>query len=169
MSIKLEKEAQPKGVLIPSAALKICGLQDMKKFEIHIIGKSMALLPGTMTAPELLHTISALQELEQELCDHLIEVCGECIDCNKGFCPFSLEREEIKMPSELMEAAGIPQDARLVACPDPETAAINITRAPFDAELREIPRELQEKLAADGICMGELAEKISEGAVVYGG
>ena len=69
----------------------------------------------------------------------------------------------------LMEAAGIPQDARLVACPDKETATINITRAPFDADLREIPRELLEKLSADGICMGELAEKFAEGAVVYGG
>ena len=155
MSIKLEKDVQPKGVLIPSAALKLCGLQDMEKFEIHIIGKSMTLLPGTMTAPELLHTISALQELEH--------------DCNGGFCPFSLDQAEIKLSPEVMEAAGIPQDARLVACPDKETATINITRAPFDADLREIPRELLEKLSADGICMGDLAEKVSEGAVVYGG
>lgn len=169
MSIKLEKDVQPKGVLIPSAALNLCGLQDMEKFEIHIIGKSMTLLPGTMTAPELLHTISALQELEQELCDHLVSVCGECDDCNGGFCPFSLDQAEIKLSPEVMEAAGIPQDARLVACPDKETATINITRAPFDADLREIPRELLEKLSADGICMGELAEKVSEGAVVYGG
>ena len=169
MSIKLEKDAQPKGVLIPSAALKLCGLQDMEKSEIHIIGKSMALLPGMMTAPELLHTISALQELEQELCDHLVSVCGKCDDCNGGFCPFSLGQPEIKLSSELMEAAGIPKGARLVACPDKETATINITRAPFDADLREIPRELLEKLSADGICMGELAEKFAEGAVVYGG
>ncbi len=169
MSIKLEKDAQPKGVLIPSAALKLCGLQDMEKFEIHIIGKSMTLLPGTMTAPELLHTISALQELEQELCDHLVSVCGECNNCNGDFCPFSLDQPEIKLSPEMMEAAGIPQDARLVACPDKETATINITRAPFDADLREIPRELLEKLSADGICMGELAEKFAEGAVVYGG
>lgn len=168
MSIKLEKDAQPKGVLIPSAALKLCGLQDMEKFEIHIIGKSMALLPGTMTAPELLHTISELQELEQELCDHLVSVCGECNDCNGDFCPFSLDQPEIKLSPELMEAAGISQDARLVACPDKETATINISRAPFDADLREIPRELLEKLSADGICMGELAEKFTEGAVVYG-
>jgi len=169
MSIKFTKEKQTKGVLIPSAVLKICGLQDMEKFEIHVTGKAMALLPATMTAPELLHTISALQELEQELCDHLIKVCGECDDCNDGFCPFSLEQAEIKLSPEVMEAAGIPQDARLVACPDPETATINITRAPFDADLREIPRELLEKLSTDGICMGELAEKFAEGAVVYGG
>ncbi len=94
MSIKLEKDVQPKGVLIPSAALKLCGLQDMEKFEIHIIGKSMTLLPGTMTAPDLLHTISALQELEQELCNHLVSVCGECNDCNGDFCPFSLDRRK---------------------------------------------------------------------------
>lgn len=169
MSIKLEKDAQPKGVLIPSAALKLCGLQEMEKFEIHIIGKSMMLLPGKMTAPDLLHTISALQELEQELCDHLVNVCGKCDDCNGGFCPFSLDQAEIKLSPEVMEAAGIPQDARLVACPDKETATINITRAPFDADLREIPRELLEKLSADGICMGELAEKFAEGAVVHGG
>ena len=169
MSIKFTKYKQTKGVLVPSAALKICGLQDMEKFEIHVIGKAMALLPGMMTAPELLRTISALQELEQDLCDHLIKVCGECDDCNEGFCPFSLEQEEIKVPCELMEAAGIPRDARLVACPDPETAAINITRAPFDADLREVPRELLEKLSDDGICMGELAERVAEGAVVYGG
>ncbi len=169
MSIKFTKEKQTKGVLIPSAALKICGLQDMEKFEIHVTGEAMALLPATMTAPELLHTIFALQELEQELCDHLIKVCGECDECNEGFCPFSLDQEEIKVSSELMEAAGIPQDARLVACPDSETATINITRAPFDADLREIPRELLEKLSAEGICMGELAEKFAEGAVVYGG
>lgn len=169
MSIKFTKDKQTKGVLVPSAALKICGWQDVEKFEILINGKAMTLLPGMMTAPELLHTISALQELEQDLCDHLIKVCGECDDCNEGFCPFSMEQEEIKVPCKLMEASGIPKDARLVACPDPETAAIHITRAPFDADLREIPRELLEKLFDDGICMGELAERIAEGAVVYGG
>jgi len=62
----------------------------MKKFEIHIIGKLMALLSGTMTAPELLHTISALHGLKQERCDHLIEVCGECVDCNKRLYSFLL-------------------------------------------------------------------------------
>lgn len=51
-----------------------------------------------------------------------------------------------------------------MACPAPETADINITRALFDADLREIPRELLEKLSADSICIGELAE----GVVVYG-
>jgi len=51
-----------------------------------------------------------------------------------------------------------------VACPAPGTADINITRALFDADLREIPRELLDKLSADGICIGELAE----GVVVYG-
>ena len=169
MSIKFTKEKQTKGGLVPSAVLKICGLQDVEKFEIHVTGKSMTLLPGTMTASNLLHTISALQESEQELCGHLVNVCGECDDCNGGFCPFSLDQPEIKLSPEVVEAVGIPQDARLVVCPDPETATINITRAPFDADLREIPRELLEKLFADGICMGELAEKVSDGAVVYGG
>jgi len=90
MSIKFTKEQQTKGVLVPSAVLKICGLQDVEKFEIHVTGKSMTLLPGTMTASNLLHTISALHGLKQERCDHLIEVCGECVDCNKRLCSFLL-------------------------------------------------------------------------------
>ena len=49
MSIKFVKENQSKGVRIPSAALKICGLQDEQKLELHAQEKALVLLPGRMT------------------------------------------------------------------------------------------------------------------------
>lgn len=63
MSIKFVKENQSKGVRIPSAALKICGLQDEQKLELHAQEKALVLLPGRMTAMELLRTVEHLNEL----------------------------------------------------------------------------------------------------------
>lgn len=54
MSIKFVKEPQPKGVQIPSAALKICGLREEKKLDIYTLEKAAVVLPQTMTALELL-------------------------------------------------------------------------------------------------------------------
>lgn len=84
MSIKFVKEPQPKGVQIPSAALKICGLQEEKKLDIYTLEKAAVVLLHTMSALELLRTVEHLNELGEELCEHLLRACGKCEECSEA-------------------------------------------------------------------------------------
>lgn len=168
MSIKLVKENQPRGVLIPSAALKICGLQDEKKLEIHVLEKALVLLPKQMTALEILHAVERLDEIGQDLCEQLVRVCGKCEECSEALCPFAPEMDNFKVSPELLDAAGIPEDARLWACPDLDSKSIHIVEAP-EVDLRDVSPELIAKLTDEGICLGELQKRMTSQVAVYGG
>lgn len=168
MSICFVKQPQQKGVLIPSAALKICGLQDEKKLNIHAMVKAAVLVPHEMNALELLHVVERLRDLEQELCDALLKACGKCEECSEALCPFAPEMDNFKVSPELLDAAGIPEDVRLWACPDLDAKTIHIVEAP-EVDLRDVHPELLAKLTDDGICLGELQHRLTDKAVVYGG
>lgn len=168
MSIKFVKEPQPKGVQIPSAALKICGLQEEKKLDIYTLEKAAVVLPQTMTAQELLHTVEHLNELGEELCGHLLKACGKCEECSEALCPFAPEMDNFKVSPELLDAAGIPEDVRLWACPDEDNKTIHIVEAP-EIDLRDIKPDLLAKLTDEGICLGELQKRLTNKVAVYGG
>lgn len=168
MSINFVKEPKPKGVLIPSAALKICGLQGEKKLNIHAQEKSLVILPNRMTAMELLHAVEHLGQLEDELCEYLMKACGKCEECGEALCPFSPEMDNFNVSPELRDAAGIPEDTRLWACPDLDAKTIHIVEAP-EVGLHNIQSDLLAKLTEDGICLGELQTKLMDKVVVYGG
>lgn len=168
MSMKFAKDTQSGKFTVPTAALKICGLQDEEKLEIHVQEKALVLLPRTMTAMELLRVVEQLNALGQELCEDLIKACGKCEECNEAVCPFAPEMNDFKVSPELLDAAGIPNDVRLWACPDEESKAIHIVQAP-SVDLRDIQPDLLAKLTEDGICLGELQRRLVDKVAVYGG
>lgn len=117
---------------------------------------------------ELLRTVEHLNELGQELCAHLLEACGKCEECGEALCPFAPEMDDFEVSSELLDAAGIPVDARLWACPDLNAKTIHIVEAP-EVDLHAVHPDLLEKLTEDGICLGELHKYLTSEEVVYGG
>lgn len=87
----------------------------------------------------------------------------------RGECPFGdFSYEEITLPDNLREEAGIPAGVKLCAYADDEENTITICEAGYDHDLRDVPEYLLEMLESAGICMGELEERLMVGDTVYG-
>lgn len=69
---------------IPSAALKVAGLNGETKLEGHIGAGQFAVTKKQMTAKELIVAIEFFKDLATDLTVKLALACGECDDC--GYC-----------------------------------------------------------------------------------
>lgn len=110
--MKFLKENNPKGVLIPSSALKL-GRLDQEQLELHVLDGATVVLNSQMTATEVIDTAQALHQLASELYAHLALACGQCCGC--GECPDPTDEESPldDLPEELLHAfteAGICMD-----------------------------------------------------------
>ena len=72
------------------------------------------------------------------------------------------------MSDYLREEAGIPENAKLCAYVDEDENTVTIAEAGYDHDLRDVPPYLLEMLAASGICIGELEERLMLEDTVYG-
>ena len=103
-----------------------------------------------------------------DLSVHLARASGPCDGCD-GDCPFDgLDGQEIALPDYLREEAGIPENAKLCAYVDEDENTVTIAEAGYDHDLRDVPPYLLEMLAASGICIGELEERLMLEDTVYG-
>lgn len=60
------------------------------------------------------------------------------------------------------------KDAKLCAYVDEDENTVTIAEAGYDHDLRDVPPYLLEMLAASGICIGELEERLMLEDTVYG-
>lgn len=117
---------------------------------------------------EVIQAMDALHQLTVDLSVHLARASGPCDGCD-GDCPFDgLDGQEIALPDYLRDEAGIPENAKLCAYVDEEENTVTITEAGYDHDLRDVPPYLLEMLAASGICIGELEERLMLEDTVYG-
>lgn len=166
--IKFQKNITGGPVTIPAAALKLCGLEAGGKAELHALEGAAVLMKAPMNAMELIRALDSLHQLTVALTVHLAKVCGSCDGCG-GECPFGdFSYEEITLPDNLREEAGIPAGVKLCAYADDEENTITICEAGYDHDLRDVPEYLLEMLESAGICMGELEERLMVGDTVYG-
>ena len=169
MSMKFIKEMTGKGILIPAAALKLCGFEGGKQVELHAESQTLVALKASMTAMELIRAAQQLQELSAQLTTHLAKVCGPCDGCSDGICPFKgLLDNPITLPDDLREEAGIPKDAKLCSYVDEEENAVIITAAEYDHDLTDVPDMFLEMFSAANVCLGALDDILIEGNIVYG-
>lgn len=166
--MKFVKEVTRETLTVPAAALKLCGLETGDKAELHALPSAAIILKRKMTAMEVIQVMDALHQLTVELSVHLARACGPCDRC-EGECPFEdLREDNIALPDYLREEAGIPEDAKLCAYVDEEENTVTIAEAGYDHDLRDVPPYLLEMLAASGICIGELEERLILEDTVYG-
>ena len=166
--MKFQKNITGGPVTIPAAALKLCGLEAGGKAELHALEGAAVLMKAPMNAMELIRALDSLHQLTVALTVHLAKVCGSCDVCG-GECPFGdFSYEEITLPDDLREEAGIPAGVKLCAYADDEENTITICEAGYDHDLRDVPEYLLEMLESAGICMGELEERLMVGDTVYG-
>lgn len=153
---------------VPSAALKISGLEGGEKAEIHTLNSTVVVLKKQMTAMELIRAADSLHGLATELTAHLAMACGECGECEDG-CPFDdLEEGMLELPDYLRREACIPDGAKLCAYADDEEKTVTIGVAEYDYDLRDVPPYLLEMLAEAGICLGELEKYLVTERILYG-
>lgn len=167
--MKFNKQMNNGALLIPCGVFKLSGFEGGEKVEIHTLDSAVVILKEQMTAMELIQAMDALHRLATELTVHLARICGTCDDCEDG-CPFDdLEDGMLELPDYLREEAGIPAGAKLCVYVDDEENTVTISEAGYDHDLRDVPPYLLEMLAAAGICLGELEERLMAEDLVYGG
>ncbi len=93
--MRFVKENTGAGVTVPAAVLRLSGMEEEPRLELHALDKAVLLLEERMTAMELVTAIHALYRQTLELLAHLAEVCGTWEDCG----------EYPEVPKEAREAA----------------------------------------------------------------
>lgn len=162
------KENHSKGVIIPHATLVLGNLGDAKKLRLLVTNGAVVVLKNAMTAMDIIHAIDNLNEISSELLEALVDACGTCEDCGgcDGLAPDSFEG--IDLPAGLLDAAGIPRNAKLCADADHETGTISIMQSDAKNDLSDLSPGMVGLLASCGICFDELVERLAEGDVIYG-
>ena len=146
---------------IPSQLLEDAGIAGAKCAELHRLRHCVAVLQGKMTAQEMLEAIESISELAEFLTVQLAKSCGVCDDAPES-------EQEIKVPPELLDEAGISRDARLEAYVDQDNGLILVGSADCDHDLSAVPDDLLQVLVAAGVCVGRLEEHLTEDDIVYG-
>ena len=149
---------------IPSQLLEDAGIAEAKCAELHSLRHCVAVLQGKMTALEMIEAIESISKLAEFLTVQLAKACGICDGC--GACADDLD--EIKVPPELLDEAGISRDARLEAYVDQDNGLILVGSADCDHDLSAVPDDLLQVLVAAGVCVGRLEEHLTEDDIVYG-
>lgn len=165
--MKFVKTPGAAGIMITKAAMSLSGLGSEEKLELHTLENAAVLLKRNMTAMELLHAVKALDSLAGELLAELAGACGQCVGCEDN-CPFSQESRDIRLPKYLLDAAEIPEDAKLCAEPNPDKGTIIVSVMENGRTLDDVPEELLDVLLECGVCLGSLSELIHDEGIVYG-
>ncbi len=118
-----------------------------------------------MTALDMVKTIATLAEVTQNLLATLAKNCGTCEDC--GHCE-EMDTENIKLPHYMLEVAGIPKDAKLIAYAEEDSGIVRVEQAEYDHDIADIPEDIRELLSNYGICMGELDALLVRGELLHG-
>ena len=167
-NMKFTGKNTPKGVRIPAPVLNLSEFGGNEAVELNAMKNVVVVLKQYMNAKELAWAIHGLQKLALELSLHLFEVCGKCEDCGDD-CPVDdLDGEMIDLPGFLRDAANIPKNAKLCASVDAKEGTVLISQADYANDLRDLPEELVRELAASGVRMCELEDKLMRGDIIYG-
>ena len=81
MKIDLLERRETDPAVIPKAALAQGELLGYEKLEVYIQPLSAVVLPGRMTALELLRAAEGLWEVSRTLLEILEDACGPCEEC----------------------------------------------------------------------------------------
>lgn len=137
---------------VPSAALKISGLEGGDRIEIHTLERAAVIMKQQMNAMELLTTAEALNKLAAELIIHLAKVCGFCEGCETA-CPYDgLDGGMLELPDYIREEAGIRADAKLCAVVNEDNHTVTLAMAGYSYDLRDVPENILELLSRLDVC-----------------
>ena len=181
---KNEKNNQ-QALMLPTEVQTLCGFEAAETLAIKAAEGICLIHKGGLTVLEVAQIITALTEIASDLTVHLAKVaglCDGCGDCGSGddFDPAECaahctlchdlfdERQRIHLPDHLLEEADIPVGAKLEAFVDEDSGDIIVTESDIQQDISDLPEGVVAVLAAGGVCLAELDERIVLGDIVYG-
>ncbi len=158
-------------VIIRAENLEQSNLAGFDRLELHCLDHATAVIPGEMTAMELISTSEALQKLAADLLLVLLEACSACDNCGQekpcGLMSGDAMFEEIDSKGE--EPFGASSTGEFTDIADP----LDFEDQPTDFDdgyaLSDISPDMLELLQKSGVCMLNLEEKLRDDSIVYFG
>ena len=155
------------GAHIPHLALSIAKLAEEANLSMFMQNGVIVLTKSKMTAMELINTIEEIEKVSIDLSIHLAEACGTCTDCAECPCE-DLGDPIIELPEYLLEEAGIPCNAKLVASVNEEENTVTVHQADHEHDLRDVPDWILDMMDGNNVCVGKLEEHLITDRVIYG-
>ena len=136
---------QKNEITIPAADLERANLMGFDCLELHLLDQAAVVIPGEMTARELIEVSESLLKLTFSLVDVLLESCSDCDDCGQ------------QEPCAFITG--------MWSRDDPESRSIKETED--EVEFLRLSSDMQKLLQDRGVCLLNLEEKLKNGDWVY--
>lgn len=160
---KVTKDTTKKKLVISYDVLETSGFRRGEPVDIHTLTDAVVILKNEMTAMELIHAVNQMQELSVELLAALAENCESCEDCGgtqDNACPYLVNHVAPEIPTDVLQEAGIPAEAKLCAWAGPEPGVVSVAQAGYRHDISDVPEWVMSVLALYGVCFEDLAELI---------
>lgn len=158
-------------VRITAENLETANLSEWERLELHLLDQAAVVIPGNMTAMELIRTTEALQELVSDLQSALVGACDHCDDCLADE-PCRLMTGSIlprvSIPDHVLEEAGFDPDCKLACTAEPGSGEVRIVEANHRYDLTDLRPDLVDILREHKVCLADLEEKLIREEVIYG-
>ena len=163
--------ANPAEVHISAVDLEQANLGEWESLELHPLNQAAVVIPGQMTAMELIHTAESLQGLAADLLAALGAACEQCDGCQTDLlCDLMTGeiRPEVSIPDYVLEGSSLDPDYKLTLVVNAEDGKVQITEADHRFDLTDLPPDLLHTLRECKVCLADLEEKLMQEEVVYG-
>ena len=158
-------------VTIRAENLERSNLTVSDRLELHCLDYAVVLIPGEMTAMELISASEALQKLAADLLLVLLQACSACDNCGQEEpCELMGECAKPEEPdSKGEEPFGTSSTGEFFDIAD--SLDFEDQPAGFDVEytLSDISPDMLALLRESGVCMLNLEEKLRDDSIVYFG
>ena len=167
---------------LPAEIQSVCAFGDTDAIALRAAEGVCVLHKKELTVLEVGRLIEALGELAAHFSVHLAGVAGMCDGCDGLDSESPAERvahctlcqdllddsQSIHIPDYLLEEADIPVGAKLEAFVDEDSGEIIVSESEIQRDITDLPHGVLTVLAASGVCLAELDERIMLGEIVYG-
>ena len=158
-------------IIIRAANLEQSNLSGFDRLELHCLDYAAAVIPGEMTAMELISASEALQKLAADLLLVLLQACSACDNCGQEEpCELMCENamsEETDSKGE--EPFGTSSTGEFTDITDP----LDFEDQPTDFDdgyaLSDISPDMLKLLRESGVCMLNLKEALRNNLLIYSG
>lgn len=161
---------KPNEVLITGANLEQANLSEFGRLEILLLNYAAVVIPGEMTAMELIQASESLNKMAVYLLNVVPQACPKCDFCGMNE-PCELMTNEIHpkviIPDENLLEAGIEPGSKLACQADPEHQRMIVYEADVEYDLSDIDPDVLNVLRECNVCLCELDEMINNDSVIY--
>jgi len=157
-------------IRISATDLENANLNEWERLELHLLDQAAVVIPGCMTAMEVIRVSEALQGLASDLLSALGEACEKCDNCQMDEpCELMTKpvRPEVSVPGYALAEAGLDLDCKLVCSAEQGSGEIRVTKADYRYDLTDLRPDLVKLFRECGVCMSDLEEKLVQETVVY--